>query len=213
MGSNLPIKVDVRVIAATNKNLEMQVRDGKFREDLYYRLNVLKIKIPALREHKEDISLYVRDFLVKYRDTFGKNVSAISNEALRLLKSHEWKGNIRELENVVQRAMLGAKGTCIEVSDLEFLGLEKQEARNKTQEATIKMQEAAVLSYCSKTKGLDELGEYIKSLTEQMERLIILETLKEANWNRTEAAQRLKISRKTLFNKIQQYGLTQEARG
>ncbi len=197
VGSNLPIKVDVRVIAATNKNLEMQVRDGKFREDLYYRLNVLKIKIPALREHEEDISLYVRHFLAKYRDTFGKSVSGISDEALRLLKSCEWKGNIRELENLVQRTMLNVEGTCVEVSDLSrSVGAEKRETHPVI--AGLQRQPE---------EGLET---YIKSLIEQAERQIILETLKETDWHRAAAAERLKISRKTLFNKIQQYGIERD---
>ncbi len=188
VGGNASIKVDLRIIAATNKNLEQLRHEGKFREDLFYRLNVLKLRLPPLREHVEDIALYVRHFLAKYKETFRKNVTGISAKALDLLKAYEWKGNIRELENVVQRAMLHMKGTCIEASDLEFLG-------------------ARVPSEILPYNLADGLEAYVKSLTEQAERRIILETLNETNWNRTAAAEKLKISRKTLFNKMQQYGM------
>ena len=97
IGGTTPIKVDVRIIAATNKNLEAEVKDGKFRKDLFYRLNVLKITMPALRTHREDIHLYVGHFLKKHGPMFGKSVGEISTEALQLLGRHDWKGNIREL--------------------------------------------------------------------------------------------------------------------
>ncbi|MDZ7262164.1 MAG: sigma-54 dependent transcriptional regulator, partial [candidate division KSB1 bacterium] len=159
VGGNVPIKVDLRVIAATNKNLEQLLNEGKFREDLFYRLNVLKLRLPPLREHVEDMALYVRHFLAKYRETFGKNITSISTEALDLLKAYDWKGNIRELENVVQRAMLHMKGTCIEPSDLEFL-----EAKDTS----------TIPSY-DPAEGLEA---YVKSLVEQAERRIIFEALK-----------------------------------
>lgn len=188
VGSNLPIKVDVRVIAATNKNLEHLVQEERFREDLYYRLNVLKLRLPPLREHPEDIPLYVHHFLAKYQEAFGKRIYDVSDEAMKVLKGYEWKGNIRELENVVQRAMLSAKERCIETSDVTFLE---------------KASTPKLLPY-NAAEGLEG---YVRPLAEQVERQIIMETLKEVNWNRTEAAERLKISRRTLFNKIQQYGL------
>lgn len=191
IGGSEPVSVNVRVIAATNKNLDQQVREGKFREDLYYRLNVLKLHIPPLREHKEDILLYVHHFLSKYRDTFKKNITRISDDALELLKNYDWKGNIRELESVIQRAMLNAAGSHLSISDLTFL--ERSEVRK---------------SLCYNPEfGLEA---YVKSLSEQSEREIILETLEETNWNRTEAAEKLKISRKTLFNKMRYYGLDSE---
>lgn len=192
VGGTVSIKVDVRVIAATNKNLEIQVKDGKFREDLFYRLNVLKLLVPPLRKHKEDIPLYVHHFFVKHRDTFGKNVTDVSEDALQLLRSHDWKGNIRELENVVQRAMLNVTEATIDVPDLEFL---------KETESGKRLQYP---DFDGTDQGLEA---YVKSLIEQTERQIILKTLDETNWNRTATAEKLKISRKTLFNKLQHYGL------
>ncbi len=188
IGGNAPIKVDVRIIAATNKNLEKQVTEGKFRDDLYYRLSVLKLRIPSLRDHTEDVSLYVRHLLEKHAETFGKKVAGISDDALDLLMHREWKGNVRELENVVQRAMLNANGPRIEAADLEFL---EEKAPGK------------MLAY-NPANGLEA---YVCSLTEHVERQVILQALQETDWNRTEAAEKLKISRKTLFNKMQQYGI------
>jgi DNA-binding NtrC family response regulator len=188
VGGSVPVKVDVRVIAATNKDLEAQVRDGKFREDLYYRLNVLKLRMPSLREHGEDIPLYVRHFLAKHRETFGRRVERVSPNVLDFLKSYEWKGNIRELENAVQRAMMNTTGVSMELKDFDFLA-------GKTPDR--------ILRYDEK-KGLER---YVRSLSQEAERQVILETLRQVGWNRTEAAQRLKISRKTLFNKMHQYGI------
>jgi DNA-binding NtrC family response regulator len=191
VGGGVPVKVDVRVIAATNKDLEGQTREGKFREDLYYRLNVLKLRMPALREHKEDIPLYVQHFLRKHKDTFGRHVDTISSEALNFLQSYEWKGNIRELENAVQRSVMSANGNFLERKDFDFL------AKKGTSK----------LFRYDEEKGLEP---YIRSLGEEAERQIILETLNQVGWNRTEAADRLKISRKTLFNKMQQYGIQEK---
>jgi DNA-binding NtrC family response regulator len=191
VGSATPIRVDIRVIAATNRNLENQVQGGKLREDLFYRLNVLKLRIPPLREHGEDVPLYARHFLSKYRGVFRKSIDNLSDDALKLLCSHEWKGNIRELENAIQRAMLSAAGERIDRADLDFL----------TQG------EPSVASRYDPASGLEA---YVKSVAEQTEQRIILDALTETHWNRTEAAEKLKISRKTLFNKMQQYGMEEE---
>jgi DNA-binding NtrC family response regulator len=191
VGGSVPVKVDVRVIVATNKDLETQMRDGKFREDLYYRLNVLKLTMPSLRKHKEDIPLYARHFLAKHRDDSGRRVDAISSEALDFLSNHEWKGNVRELESAVQRAMMNMTGNRLERNDFDFLAKQDTSKRSRYDEE----------------KGLEP---YIRSLSEEAERQIILDTLCQVTWNRTEAAEKLKISRKTLFNKMQQYGLEGE---
>ena len=188
VGSSASISVNVRIIAATNKDLEEQVKEGRFRQDLYYRLNVLKVHMPALREHPDDIPLYAKHFLNKHRVTIGKNVEHFTFEALQLLMSYKWKGNIRELENAVQRALLNTGGASIGVADLDFLTF----GDTKT------------LPAYDPAHGLEP---YIKSLMERAERKIITSTLEVTGWNRTEAAGRLKISRKTLFNKMREYGL------
>jgi DNA-binding NtrC family response regulator len=191
IGSTTAVTVDVRIIAATNKNLELRVKEGEFREDLFYRLNVLKITMPALRMHREDIHSYVDHFLRKHGAAFGKNVNAVSPEALQLLENREWKGNIRELENAIQRALLNARGPSMGVPEFEFMTMDAERAFPEFDPA----------------QGLEP---YIKSLSERSERALIMRTLKETGWNRTEAAEKLKISRKTLFNKMRQYGLDSE---
>ncbi len=189
VGGNRPVNVDVRIIAATNKNLEEQVKNQKFREDLFYRLNVLQINVPPLRDHLEDIPLYARYFIAKYSSTFGKNLNGISSDAVKYLQLNEWKGNIRQLENAVQRAMLNAKSEQVQVQDFSFL----TSAENEN-----------VLQ-----NHLDlGLEEYLNKINERIERQIILRVLNETGGNKTLAADKLKISRKTLFNKIKLYNLS-----
>ncbi len=191
VGSPSPIRVDVRVIAATNKELGTRVKEGKFREDLFYRLDVLKLRMPSLREHVEDIPLYALHFVEKYRTVFGKRVARVSEGALRLLQSRHWNGNVRELENAIQRGLLNASGDTLQETDIAFLV----------------DTDAGRIAQWNPAFGLEP---YIKSLSEQSEREIIHETLKQTGWNRTATARHLKISRKTLFNKMLQYGLEEK---
>ena len=120
IGSNTPIKVDIRVIAATNRNLAEWVDDGKFREDLYYRLNVVHIHMPTLRERKEDIPALVEHFLVKYRYEPGAIPTTITEDALKLLMKYDWPGNVRELENAIERAVVLSRGQPITTEHLPF---------------------------------------------------------------------------------------------
>lgn len=191
VGSSSPIRVDVRVIAATNRDLGTRVQEGTFREDLFYRLDVLKLRMPSLREHVEDVSLYALHFIEKYGTVFGKRIPGVSAGALRMLESHTWNGNIRELENAIQRALLNASGDMIQEVDINFLA--ETGARSGVE------WDPAV--------GLEP---YIRTLSEQAEKKIILESLGRTGWNRTETARQLKISRKTLFNKMQQYGIEEK---
>ena len=186
IGSTSPVRIDVRIIAATNKHLEEQVRDGKFREDLFYRLNVLRIQIPPLRAHTEDIPLYAQYFLGQYRERFQKPINTFSDDAMSVLMHREWNGNIRELENIVQRATIHASGSNIESEDLEELEI------------------PTIQPVYSPERGLEA---YAHQMIEYITRQIITQTLQETNGNRTVAAKKLKISRKTLFNKMQQYGI------
>ena len=186
-GRNI-IKVDVRVIAATNRNLEALLKTGRFREDLYYRLNVLRIQIPPLRDHKEDIPLYAMHFIEKHRQTIRRNASGISPEAIRVLMANDWAGNIRELENTIQRAMLSTTGDRIEEADLAFLDKKNSSGPKKYD-------------------GKEGLDSYIRSLVAYSEKEIIINALEETDWNREDAAKKLKVSRKTLFNRMKQYGI------
>jgi DNA-binding NtrC family response regulator len=191
VGSAKPIRVDVRVIAATNRDAQGLVDEGKFRGDLFYRLNVLRLRMPPLREHAEDIPAYAAHFISKYREIFRKKTTDISDEAISALRAHNWKGNIRELENALQRGLLSATGDRILESDLGFLA-------NGSPRSTAGWDPSA---------GLEAT---VRMVSEQTEKQMILDMLRRTGWNRTETAQNLKVSRKTLFNKMQQYGLHDE---
>ncbi len=121
VGGEKEVTVNVRVIAATNKNLEEEVQKGNFREDLFYRLNVAKIQVPPLRERKEDIPILVYTFINEFSKKFGKNILNVDAKALEVLESYGWKGNIRELKNVIERASLLMEGSELKEHHLSFL--------------------------------------------------------------------------------------------
>lgn len=117
LGSPRTIKVDVRIIAASNRNLEEEIRAGRFREDLFYRLNVFPITIPPLRHRKEDIPLLVNHFVAKFNKKIGKKIATVPKETLNALQEYHWPGNVRELESVVERAVITSQGTVLQVLD------------------------------------------------------------------------------------------------
>ena len=178
VGGNELVKVDVRVISATNKDIKKAVANGQFREDLYYRLNVVAIELPLLRERKEDIPLLAQHFLKKFAVENQKGITGFSPEATDFLLKYEWPGNVRELENAIERAVILTKNSYIEVADLPQENL---------------------ISAHSVPPGKD-LGE--------VEKNHILNILSETGGNHSEAARTLGISRATLYNKIRAYGLT-----
>jgi len=179
VGGTKPIKVDVRIIAATNRDLQKAVQEGRFRDDLYYRLNVITIHLPPLRERKEDIPLLVQHFIEKFNLQMGKKVERISDEALRMLMQYDWPGNVRELENTIERAMVITKGKVITPEDIEIPSLQKNSPAEESE----------------------------KTL-EAVERAHILRVLNETDWNIQRSAQILGIDRTTLYNKIKKYNLT-----
>ena len=181
IGSNKTIKVDFRVVSATNRDLREMVKEGTFREDLFYRLNVYNIHIPPLRERKEDIPLLVEHFLNQLRRRMGKNVEGATTQALNKLMKYEWPGNVRELENAIERAFVTAGGKLITTDDLSFLDNEQNEIKTPT--------------------GL--------SLSE-LEKQHIENVLKECNYNISQAAKILDIDRTTLYNKMKKYGINRE---
>lgn len=178
VGGNELIKSDFRVIIATNEPLEELVKAGKFREDLYYRLNVFTIVIPPLRERRDDIPLLANFFINKFSRVMNKPVKSVSKEAMDFLINYDWPGNVRELENAIERAMVVGKTNLIIVDDLPF-------------------------HVSSNSFGLD--GD-AKSLS-AMEKKYIQKILNENNWNISKTAQELEIDRVTLYNKINKYGL------
>jgi two-component system response regulator HydG len=184
VGGNEIIKTDVRVIAATNIDLEEAVREGRFRRDLFYRLNVYPIKLPALRDRREDIPLLAIHFLEIYKKRSNKTITGITEKALSRLRRYDWPGNVRELENAIERAVIIAQGNMITLDDLPDAarGAESEVDARKTVEV--------------------EVGTPI----DEVERRLILETLSYNNGDRTRTAQMLGIGRKTLYRKLQQYG-------
>ncbi len=184
VGSDEPIKVDVRIIAATNADLEDRVEKGLFRRDLFYRLNVIRIFLPPLRERIDDIPTLVSHFLSIHNTKNRKTVEGISREALNKLMSYTWPGNVRELENVIERAVILCKGKMIEPVDIPL--------------------------YQEKTGFLQDLsGKPLQVLMDQFERQVIINTMELTGSDKEKAAKILQISRASLYNKISKYKITE----
>ncbi|MFU2157637.1 MULTISPECIES: sigma-54-dependent transcriptional regulator [unclassified Caldisericum] len=192
VGGNETIITTARVLAATNRNLEKLVESGEFREDLFYRLNVVTIWLPPLRERKEDIPLLVNYFVSKYSEKYKKNVRGVSKEVLELFMDYNWPGNVRELENAIARGVIVTSAPLILLEDLP------QTLQNK-----IKSEEY------NKTE-VEEENLNLPKLIEKIEKEAIIKALEKAQGNKTKAAQILGISRKSLFNKLRYYNLMQE---
>ena len=182
LGGNRPIEVDFRLISATNRPLEQFVRETRFREDLYYRVNAFAIRLPSLKERQTDIPVLAQRFLARYCAANGLPVDSkvFSREALEQFTSYSWPGNIRELESTVSRAALSAPGRTIRGTDIDFLH--------------------------ANVNGIERIPERLPSLRET-ERAHIVRVLDAVGWNKKEAAEVLEISRGTLYRKISEYGL------
>ncbi|MEW6570905.1 MAG: sigma-54 dependent transcriptional regulator [Nitrospirota bacterium] len=189
VGAVRPIKVDVRIIAASNKDLEKAVEDKTFREDLYYRLNVFPVKIPPLRERKEDIPLLVEYFVSKYCLEMKTQLKSVSKEAINMLMNFYWKGNVRELENAIERAVILSEGELITP---EHLGPGKSPVSG----AHEKLAPAGV--------SLESVSKEASKIAETQR---ILEVLRETRGNKSKAAEILEVSYKTLLTKIKEYGI------
>jgi len=187
IGSNRPIKVDFRVISATNMNLEDAIAQGKFRQDLYFRLNVVPISIPPLRERKEDIPLLAQHFLNKFNIAFHKKISGFSEKTLDALCRYHWPGNIRELENLIERiTVLSKDNNPIQLKDIPF---------------------EILISPDQDIKGKVFPKTGLIQAKEEYEKRLILNALESTQWNQTEAAKILKISRNYFLRKIKQFGI------
>jgi Nif-specific regulatory protein len=197
LGSEVKVKIDIRIISATNKNLDKLIKESKFREDLYYRLNVVEIKLPPLRERKDDIPLLVNHFLEKYAERDKKQMQGISQEALRLLQSYNWPGNVRELENVIERAVVLCRSRTIEVSDLPSFLLDIEEVPDihisKWIEGFIKNQA------CS--------GKLYEKIIGHIEKELIAKSLIFNNRNKVKTSDFLGINRNTLRTKMEDYNI------
>ena len=189
IGGNQVIPLDVRVIAATNKNLAEEVKKGTFRLDLFYRLNIVTVNVPPLRERKEDIPILTEHFIEKYNKRLGMQVKTVSKSAMSYLQDYPWHGNVRDLENAIQSAMILVQDDTIRVEDLPLRLRGYPEISDEIDLGG---------------KGLED---QVKELTEKIEKELIVKALEKCDQNRTNTAELLKISRKTLFNKMKQYGL------
>jgi DNA-binding NtrC family response regulator len=180
VGSAKPQKIDVRIIAGTNKNLPDLIKSGRFREDLYYRLHVIHIVLPALRERGDDVLLLIRHFSAKYAQEMGKPTPSYTDRTLRILRDYSWPGNVRELENLVQRLMAMTEGDIIDAPDLP----------------------AGMRAGCfAEERGLDRT-------LEQVETEYVRHVLEKVKGNKSRAAKILGIDRKTLREKLKRIGLT-----
>ncbi|MBW2334838.1 MAG: sigma 54-interacting transcriptional regulator, partial [Deltaproteobacteria bacterium] len=186
LGSNKTVHADIRIVAATNKDLTELIKRGHFREDLYYRINVVKITLPPLRERREDIPLLVDHFLERFNRLSGKEIAGVSQEALSILMAYDFPGNVRELENIVEHGTVLCQGGLIEGQHLP--------------------------DYLQPAHSFKETGNH-KSVSSKrikwvdMERGFILQVLRENNWNRKAAAKELGIGRQTLWRRVKRLNI------
>lgn len=191
VGGLRTIKVDVRLITATNRNLFQDVKEGRFREDLFYRLNVLPIHLPALRERRDDIPTLIAYFVDRFRKKLGRDIQGLEDDVLDLFINYDWPGNIREMENLLERLVLMARGQTIAMADVP------EEIRQAVYEQSLLPPE----------KKPSQFKEFIRSHTEEAERQLLARCLEECDGNVTRAAQRLGLSRKGLQLKMIKYNL------
>jgi DNA-binding NtrC family response regulator len=175
--------VDVRIVCATNKDLLVEIEKGNFREDLYYRLNVVHLVVPPLRERREDIPLLLTSFLTQFSEENGRDIEGFSNAAKRALLAYDWPGNIRELRNCIESAVVLARGSIIEVEDLPQQIGRAESGTSVSLDVGITLAEA--------------------------EQKLIISTLAQCGGNKTRAAEVLGIGRKTLHRKLQEYHIDQ----
>lgn len=188
IGGSTILKADVRIISATHRDLEELMKKGSFREDLFYRLNVVTIKLPPLRERREDIKPLVEHFLRVYASENAKRIEGISREAMDLLLQYNYPGNVRELENIIERAVVITRGTIIQTEDLPF-GMKVE----------------------GKTSGpREKCGGTLREKVEALERRLIEEALEQAGFNQSRAANLLGLSERMLRYKIKKYGMKRE---
>jgi two-component system nitrogen regulation response regulator NtrX len=190
VGGAKPISVDVRVLAATNKDLEEEIKGGRFREDLYYRLNVIPLHVPPLRERREDIAMLVRHFVETYAREANLRPKPFTDEALERMQRMDWPGNVRELRNTVERLLILASGATVAVDDVELLVGGRMKGGGLSGDLL----------------GCNTFAEF----KEAAERAFILQKLRENDWNVSETARLLDMPRSNLYKKIERYELVRE---
>jgi two-component system response regulator AtoC len=191
VGGTVPVKVDTRVVAATNKNLAQEVREGQFREDLYFRLTVIEIHLPALRERRDDIALLIEHFLDKHKLSTASGPSRISTSAMRMLQDYDWPGNVRELENTIERASILAGGGVITEDHISFSSTDQ----------------GHFVDISAKVRERTPMREVLQ----EVERQMIREAIRQAAGDRVVAASLLGYEMSELSEKLSDYGIPVEA--
>jgi two-component system response regulator PilR (NtrC family) len=188
VGASLPIPVDVRIIASTNKNLAKEVEAGRYREDLFYRLNVVEMHLPALAERVDDIPLLVQNFVSKFSREMGKDLQGVDNEVMKALMAHQWKGEVRELENVIERAVIFADGHWITKAELPGLFEQRQDT---------------IYAFDARRS--------MKEAVDEFERQYITHVLRQNQYNKELTAKALKISLSSLYRKIEELNIPSQS--
>ncbi len=189
VGDTKTISVDVRIIAATNRDLAEEIKKGEFREDLFYRINVISIQVPPLRDRKTDVPKLIEHFLNRFNEKMPRKVKAVSKEAVKLLIEYDWPGNVRELENVLERACILAQGDTLMADNFPEHMAQHKSSVNVTSTGSIVN------------------GSPLKDVLREPERRVIMEALEQTGWNRKKAASMLNINRTTLYNKMRKHNL------
>ena len=209
VGGREDIPVDVRFIAATHRNLEDMIRKGEFREDLYYRLNVATIQLPPMRERPEDVPLLVDYFLVRYAEDFALGKASISPQAVRFMEQQPWPGNVRQLQNILRKALLKRRGYTITEEDVRDLLAESAATRSHDDEQTFAQLTKSVLQ-----RAIDgEIPGAYAEMQRMMERELLGAAIEMSDGNKAKAARWLGLSRLTLREKLQQHGLDRRLGG
>jgi two-component system response regulator PilR (NtrC family) len=201
IGSTEESDVDVRVITATNKDLEKEIAEGRFREDLFYRLSVIPIHLPPLRERREDISLLVREFLGRFSKSMGKRIEAVDPEAMRRMEVYDWPGNVRELENTIERAVALESHDRITVESLP------DRIRSHFQEVMAPVPHNGNGSNGASAPALPEDGIDLETYIQKLERSYLLAALERCGGVRTHAADLLKMSYRSFRHYAKKYGV------
>jgi len=208
LGSTETIKVDVRILAATNKNLEREIEEGRFREDLYYRLKVICIEMPPLRERLDDVPALVRYFVGRFSEEYGKPVCYVADQTIHKLQSHTWPGNVRELENHLRRAVLMCKGGDVLLAEHVQFEAERENAfQAETHDETVRSLKQRLVDLVPEILRLAGDRQAHANVIDLVEEALIAQALRACQYNQVRTARMLGISRNTLRHRIKKYGL------
>ncbi len=214
VGSNQVIRTNVRVVAATNIDLEKAIKEKRFREDLYYRLNVIPLKLPPLRARKDDITLLIDHFIKRFNGSKNRGIAGVTPAAMKLLLDYDWPGNVRELENICERMVVIKGEGMIDIEDLpyQFISDANQEEQLYTDMLLVGAQEAELEPQAAAAPGavieIPDTGINLKEVVEEYEMGLIMQALEKTNWVKNKAATILGLNRTTLVEKLKKRGIT-----